>query len=164
MEQWKKIEGFENYSVSTKGRVRNDRTGVIYVGRANKRGYFDIHLRRNNKRERRYIHRLVAEAFIPNPNNYPCVNHIDENKSNNASSNLEWCTYMYNNQHGTRLNRIAEIMKTSMLGNRNGGKRVIVDDVEYRSYRDAAKHIGSSDGIFYRKHTEYKGHKIKYIQ
>lgn len=54
---------------------------------------------------RRSIHRLVAEAFIPNPNNYPCINHKDENPSNNNIDNLEWCTYKYNANYGTGVER-----------------------------------------------------------
>lgn len=54
------------------------------------------------------IHTLVAMAFIPNPNNLPCVNHIDENKSNNSLDNLEWCTWQYNNTYGTRVQRAVE--------------------------------------------------------
>lgn len=46
------------------------------------------------------VHRLIAKAFVPNPNGYPCVNHKDEDKSNNAAENLEWCTYQYNNHYG----------------------------------------------------------------
>lgn len=56
-------------------------------------------LRKKGKNKTLLIHRLVAENFIPNPNNYSCVNHIDENKSNNNVLNLEWCNYEYNNTY-----------------------------------------------------------------
>lgn len=59
------------------------------------------------------IHRLVAEAFIPNPNGLPCVNHKDENVFNNHHTNLEWCDYGYNNNYGTRKARVAEKLKTT---------------------------------------------------
>ncbi|MDE6946278.1 MAG: HNH endonuclease [Anaeroplasmataceae bacterium] len=67
-------------------------------------GYLDAHLRKNGKRKHHKVHRLVAEAFIPNPDNLPIVNHKDENKLNNRLCNLEWCTYEYNNTYGSREN------------------------------------------------------------
>ena len=60
----------------------------------------------NKKRISRNVHRLVAEAFIPNPNNYPCINHKDECRTNNVVDNLEWCTYEYNLNYGNR-NKLA---------------------------------------------------------
>lgn len=65
----------------------------------------------NGQRYKKTIHRLVAEAFIPNPNNYPCINHKDENKENNNVSNLEWCTYKYNSNYGTCRKRAIEKIK-----------------------------------------------------
>lgn len=64
-------------------------------------GYLTVILYKNGKIKNYKIHRLVAEAFIPNPNNYPCVNHKDENPSNNCINNLEWCTHKYNMNYGT---------------------------------------------------------------
>ena len=57
-------------------------------------------MRKNNKRFVKYVHRLVSEAFISNPNKYPCINHMDESKNNNKADNLEWCTFRYNNNYG----------------------------------------------------------------
>lgn len=163
MEQWKKIEGFENYSVSTYGRVRNDKTDTIYIGRANKRGYFVITLCCNNGKKNIMVHRLVADAFIPNPNNYPCVNHIDENKSNNSASNLEWCTYKYNCNYGTRNARISEKTRSRMIGNNVRGYAIIIDDIKYESIKDACRKTGIPCNPMYKKALEYKGHKIKYL-
>lgn len=93
LEEWKDIEGFENqYAVSTKGRVRNLKNGKILAGSYGNDGYRFVRL----KGKHHSIHRLVALAFLDNPNNLPQVNHIDEKKDNNDVSNLEWCSASYN--------------------------------------------------------------------
>lgn len=99
MEEWRKIEEFPNYSVSNIGRVRNDLTNTLLSGYLAKVGYYMISLLKHNKCIHRSIHRLVAMAFIPNPENKPTVNHIDGNKQNNCVENLEWATYSENNYH-----------------------------------------------------------------
>ena len=104
MENWKIIEDFTNYAVSDLGRVKNRTTGRILKPKTAGRGYLCIAINGKNK----YIHRLVAEAFIPNPDNLPQVNHKDENKHNNSVENLEWCSAEYNMTYGTRQQRITE--------------------------------------------------------
>ena len=100
-EEWRPIKGFEGrYEVSSLGRVRNAVTGRVLRPRPTKRGYHRVALGAGNDR---YIHRLVAEAFIPNPHNLPQVNHIDGCKTNNIASNLEWCTPAHNAKHAYRL-------------------------------------------------------------
>lgn len=74
-------------------------------------GYKQVTLAIDKKPKRFRVHRLVALLFIPNPNNYPCVNHIDGNKMNNCVSNLEWCTYAENNYHA-RINGLNNISKS----------------------------------------------------
>lgn len=104
-EDWKKIEGWECYEVSNLGRVRVktrtviDKNGVakirkgrILKGSKGKLGYITVTLVEGQRRERLLVHRIVAKAFIPNPLNKPCINHIDNTPSNNIVSNLEWCT------------------------------------------------------------------------
>lgn len=137
MEIWKKIAGYANYSVSNKGRVRNDKTGKIRSLVLGTNGYYQVQLF-NPTRKLHYLHRLIAEAFIPNPNNYPCVNHIDENKTNNSIENLEWCTYQHNLTHGTRIERCREILRTRMLGKKHHVIKMLVDGVEYESMIAAA--------------------------
>lgn len=100
MEQWINIENFEGlYQISDKGRVRNVKTDRILIPKITKRGYKTITLSKDGIKYFFQIHRLVAKAFIPNPNNYPCVNHKDENGENNNVDNLEWCTHKYNTNY-----------------------------------------------------------------
>lgn len=102
MEEWRDIEGYEGlYQVSNLGRVKNVKTGKTLKGRDNGRGYLLVGLCKNGKCHNHRVHRLVACAFIPNPNNLPEVNHKDENTGNNRVDNLEWCDRKYNNLYGT---------------------------------------------------------------
>lgn len=114
-ELWKAIPGFNgDYYISNRGRVFSRKE---YQGEPNRflaicsagTGYSAVYLQKDGKHCLRYIHRLVAEAFIPNPNGYPCVNHKDEIKQNNNVENLEWCTYKYNANYGTVLQRLSII-------------------------------------------------------
>lgn len=89
-EEWKKVKGFENYSVSTLGRVRNDVTGKLLTISHDKQNYCIVTLFDNGRRAVKKTHRLVAIAFIDNPDNLETVNHKDTNHDNNTVSNLEW--------------------------------------------------------------------------
>ena len=108
VETFVKIEAFEKYEVSNLGRVRNMKNGRVLKPKLNKNGYLRHCLSENNKQKFLYLHRIIATAFIDNPEKKPCVNHIDENKTNNDLSNLEWCSVRENNIHGTRIKRAAE--------------------------------------------------------
>ena len=126
-EEWRTIkETNGRYSVSNLGNVkRNEHYTIVsptsthtnslkmfYIERKlnpylNKDGYYVVRLQLEDRVNRTVsVHRLVAEAFIPNPNNYPQINHIDENKVNNNTNNLEWCTAKYNANHGTRKEKL----------------------------------------------------------
>lgn len=111
---WEPIKGYEGlYEVSDKGLVRSlDRIvpcgkgrvhgckGRILTGKSNGKGYLFVALAKNGKLKKHYIHRIVAEAFVENPDNFPIVNHKDENPANNEAGNLEWCTHKYNVNYG----------------------------------------------------------------
>ncbi len=113
-EIWKDIEGYEGlYQISNLGRVKRlDRyvkgrwgnyyllNGKLIKERKTKDGYLRVGLQTGKKQKMFAIHRLVAKAFIPNPDNLPQVNHKDENKENNCVDNLEWCTAKYNINYG----------------------------------------------------------------
>lgn len=98
-EVWRDVSGFEGlYQVSDRGRVRNLRTGRL-LSPDNVRGYLRYTLSKGGYIERRRAHRLVAEAFVPNPENKPQVNHINGDKADNRPANLEWCTGSENQTH-----------------------------------------------------------------
>lgn len=102
MEIWKKVLNYEGlYEVSNKGRVR-DCKGKIKPMYKNNKGYLCLSLYYKGKTYHPTIHRLVAKAFIENPNNYDQVNHKDCNKSNNTVNNLEWCNQRYNYDEGMK--------------------------------------------------------------
>jgi len=117
-EIWKDIPGYEGYyQVSNIGRVKSlsrkvyNREGYhiskerILKQHSNKGGYRRTRLLKNGIFKTLFVHRLVALAFIPNPNKYPDINHKDENPSNNCVENLEWCTEKYNMNYGTAIER-----------------------------------------------------------
>jgi hypothetical protein len=107
-EIWKDIEGYEGiYHVSNLGRVKRVATNRVLQPYRNKAGYLLVYLCKNGKRKTHRIHRLVAQSFIPNPENKPEVNHLDENKINNMVSNLEWSTRKENCNYGTRNERLS---------------------------------------------------------
>ena len=114
MENWRDIEGFEGlYQVSNEGRIKSlgnnkARKEKILKGKKDGSGYLQVNLSKDGKRVWKYIHRLVAETFLENPNHYDQVNHKDEGKTNNSVDNLEWCNSKYNNNYGTRNQRSAE--------------------------------------------------------
>lgn len=109
---FEKVKDFPNYSVNRLGEVFNNKTGRKLKQTINK-GYCTVYLYNEHGRKFFLVHRLVSEAFIPNPDALPEVNHKDENPLNNCVDNLEWCTSTYNNNYGTH----KEKLKQRMLSN-----------------------------------------------
>ena len=120
-EKYLPIEGFPDYLITSQGRVLSLKYGKMreLKPRIDRDGYLDVLLYKNGKQYRISIHRLVAQAFIPKPENKSEVNHIDEDKTNNHVSNLEWMTHKENINHGTRNERVSKIMSD---GRRKGSK------------------------------------------
>ena len=175
MEIWKDIENFEGlYQISNLGRVKSANRVVhvedpknhrkydkhfpecIKTTNLDTKGYVMVTLKKNGKTSRYRIHRLVANAFIPNPNNLPQVNHIDENKENNCVDNLEWCTNEYNIKYGTRISRISN--KRKGISTHNSIKVKVFSTV-YDSLTKAGNAIGvSGDTVKRRIETNIEGY------
>ena len=128
------IEIVPNYCINKKGEIKNLKTKRILKFTISHNGYFKTNVMINGKITTIFPHRLVAQAFIPNPNNLPCVNHKDGNKQNNCVDNLEWCSYSENMKHA---------VKNGLLVNK--GKSVLQKDLKgnvlarYKSCREASK-------------------------
>ena len=143
--EYKLIDGFEDYMVSSEGKVWSlnyGRTGKMKELKPNtiKGGYLQVCLCNGDTRVMKLVQRLVAEAFIPNPNNRPQVNHIDQKKTNNCVENLEWCTADYNNNYGDRNERAAKT-----LTNRKDRSTPVVcleTAVVYPSTHEASRQTG----------------------
>ena len=146
MEIWKDIEGYEGlYQISNLGNVKSlnyNKTGKerILTPQKNNKSYLKVGLCKQAKSKTYKIHRLVAQAFLPNQNNLPQVNHKDEDKQNNAASNLEWCTNKYNSNYGTRNKRVAE----SNINNPKRSKQVLCveNGVIYPSTMELQRQLG----------------------
>ena len=151
---WKKIKQNENYSINENGEIRNDKTNKILSQTLNSgNGYMCIDLYFNNKRTKYCVHRLLAEAFLPNPENKPCIDHIDGNRQNNALENLRWATYSENNSRfGTiGVNSHAIIVKRyEEKRNKRGGGHLewaeIVETKRYDRITDIANELGVTIG------------------
>lgn len=181
MEEWKNIKGFEGvYQVSNLGRVKSL---PRHVKRENDKGYFlkekilkqnfhtggylKVTFSKNGKITNKFVHRLVGEAFIPNPNNLPQINHKDEDKSNNGISNLEWCDNQYNNVYGTKIKRqkkseyLQKLMNPIKGTNLETGEVLIFDSVN-----EASKHGFVRRGIrdcLDGKNKQHHGYRWEYL-
>lgn len=140
MEEWRVVEEFPQYKVSNLGRVINTKKNKLMTISIRSNGYCVVKLSKNNVAKERKVHRLVAIAFIPNPNNYDCVNHKNEDKTDNRVENLEWCNHQYNNTYGTRCIRQSEKIKVSIKQCDMQGNVI----KEFNSINDAAKELGIS--------------------
>lgn len=156
-EKWRWVPGFEGlYMVSSMGnvmsvpKVATKSNGAVaeYEGRQlspapNRKGYLQVVLCSDGASKTCQIHRLVAMAFVPNPDCLPCVNHINENKGDNTDRNLEWCSIEYNNAYGTRAQRIGETQSRIV-------QKMLADEIlsEYPSTKSAAESVcGSASHI-----------------
>lgn len=162
VEVWKPIVGYEGrYEVSNLGMVRQGEKSVSQY--KDGKGYLRVFLCKDGKQRNVKVHRLVALAFIPNPDNLPCVNHKDEVKTNNQVDNLEWCDWKYNINYGTGKYRAAMTHWVAVIGTDKEG-----NEHRFASIQQAADYIGGKTqciGACCRrgqgKHTAY-GYQWRY--
>lgn len=172
---WKKINNYEVYEVNEFGDVRNIKVGRILKPALKSNGYVRIGLSKVGKTKMYYIHRLVADAFIPNEQNKPYVNHKDGNKKNNNYTNLEWCTPSDNNKHAYKNGLInlhtdkrKQMIKQRHLDNRKKVK--ILNNIGeiigiYESLKEASLKFGHNEKYF--SNVARKGHsnyKIEFME
>ena len=165
-EEWKDVVGFEGkYQVSNKGNVRTfQRDRCMPLKKKNTLGYMTVMLWDNKVRKDAKVHRLVAEAFIPNPDNLPIINHKDENPSNNCVENLEWCTQQYNITYGTAMQkRIKSNPRVKPVVMLNTNEEF---EMEFESSAEAARYIGGNGSnvwaVCNKRAETYKGKVFMY--
>ena len=139
-EIWKKIKGFNNYKVSNFGRLISIKTNKILKPTDNGRGYLRFSLLGDdNNNHTVYLHRIIAEAFIPNPDNKPCIDHINTNKQDNRIENIRWVTYKENTNNELTIERVRN------SGKKNKKKICSIDEdgnkVVYSSAREAQRKL-----------------------
>lgn len=165
-EIWKDIQGYKGlYQVSNLGRIKslnrvdgsNHRIYEKILKLKKRKNYLGVDLHQNGELRTYSVHRLVAQAFIPNPENKPQVNHIDEDKENNQVDNLEWCTVLYNNTYGTRMERQILSKNTPIYGFTN---KPYYRKIWFPSISKAKDFIdGDQTGISHVLRGRYKTHK-----
>lgn len=171
--KWKSIKGYEGlYEVSDTGRIKSlcritiDGKHIkekIINGGEYSNGYKFVCLRKNGENRNFLVHRLVAEAFIPNSVNLPVVNHIDGNIHNNCVNNLEWCTYSYNLKHAVDIGLVENQCKIRRKVTIRQGEHIILFD----TMKDCAAFFGFKRGWLHnqiRKHGcifDYRGYEIE---
>lgn len=177
---WKKIEHNPNYSINEYGEIRNDVTGKIKTPFVNKRnGYLTIDLWHDNKSKKYTIHRLLAEAFIPNPENKPTVDHKDGNRKNNSLDNLRWASYGEQNSRfetiGVRSQKVKVTHYEEFRKKRGGGHESwgrIDHTLYFDRISDVADHFGvtvSNISLMLQKGTigvrgKTRGYMFEYVE
>ena len=172
LEVYAPIEGFPNYLVTNNGRVLSlkDNHGKDRIKELKQcnhiSGYMHVVLFKNGKGYNKKVHRLVAQAFISNPNNKPCINHIDENKTNNHVTNLEWVTHKENNNHGTHNQKMSISRKGKCLGIKHPNHKSVIGfkingcDIKYYKCIKESENDGFiQDGVSSCCRGKRKSHK-----
>lgn len=166
IELWKPISGFEDYFISNLGRVMSTKRNKSHIMKPYKDrdGYLQLCLLKDNKQKRFFVHRLVAEAFLPNPHNLPCVNHKSEIKTQNNVENLEWCSVKYNQNYGTRNKRLSETKRNNTYNTKKVLQYTLDGEFvkEWPSAREVERQLGFFSSSISSCCTHYKNQSTAY--
>ena len=182
-EEWRDVVGWEDfYMVSSLGRIVSLGRFVKFYAytkmidpclmqqHRGRNGYFSVTLKKNGEKKCISVHRLVAISFIPNPNDYPCIDHINDNKTDNRACNLQWCTHKFNNskehhRHAESLSQrgkiLSSIRKQIVQLSTNGGFIQIfpsMTDADLNGFQHSAIHR-----VIHNKLRTHKGFKWMYL-
>lgn len=172
MEEWRQTTRNRNYVVSDTGRVRRIGSDKDHSVRNDRRGYLIIDLYADGKCSTERVHTLVAEAFVPNPDNKPEVNHEDGNKHNNRASNLTWVTKKENCEHAWRTGLAKPSYGMRGKRNPNGGRkgkpfRIIETGEVFETLMECEKAINGSAGHISEClngiHQTHRGYHFEYL-
>ena len=162
---WMPVSGYEGlYEVSYDGFVRNAKTKRVLSVKTESNGYCRVHLSNKGVAKSMLLHRIVATAFIPNPNGYKTVNHIDENKGNNKAKNLEWCDMSYQNRYGRGAERRNKAKERAICEVDDSGNVVR----EWESIKTAANALGLHPQSVWcvcagkKRYKSTGGHRFRY--
>lgn len=162
-EEWCEISEFRDYYINIFGEVYSGRSNKI-LKKNLRNGYYYVTLYNEERKIHKYIHRLVAEAFIPNEENQPMINHIDEDKTNNRADNLEWCTSEYNVNYGSgnerRGKNSGEKHKKPVIAYKNN-KKILAYSINEMADKIKAHPSNISD-VLHGKQKTTRGYYIEY--
>lgn len=164
---YKLIQEFPRWEINKEGHIRNVKTKVTKFTFLHKSGYEHVHFKKNGKQITRKVHRLVAQNFLPEPEEnlvkecskvHPyvvCVNHINGNKSDNRVDNLEWCSMKQNSEHAIKNNLLPDAK------GENNGRSVLTEDIVHRICQDFEKGMQPSEAVKKYKISKQQATKIR---
>ena len=166
--EWKPIKDFDGYFINELGEVKSTRAykgtkEKILKSSKNQQGYKTISMIKDGKVYTKTLHRLLAITYIPNPNNYPCINHIDGNILNNSLDNLEWCTYGYNEKEAYRLGLKQSRIKRKKVIQIDKNNNIVATFDSLNSVKKLGYSVGNIGEVCIKHRKRAYGYRWEYV-